>query len=80
MDSTDMGLGTLGDYGGFTGSFYPSPRISRLVDAADATFCALFGELDQRRYARPAGDGGCDIGAVEADAVEDAIFADGFDG
>jgi hypothetical protein len=79
MDSAQMALGSLADNGGFTKSFYSSPRISRLVDAADDAFCALFGELDQRRYARPAGDDGCDIGAIEADAVLDSIFADGFD-
>jgi hypothetical protein len=78
MDPSQMALGNLDDHGGFTRSFYPSPRISHLVDAADPAFCTLFGALDQRLYVRPAGEGGCDIGAIEADAVADSIFADGF--
>ena len=51
-----------------------------LVDAADESFCALFGEFDQRGYARPADGVGCDVGAIEVDAVADAIFADAFEG
>ncbi|MGH8174368.1 MAG: choice-of-anchor Q domain-containing protein [Rhodanobacteraceae bacterium] len=78
MNPTEMALGSLDDFGGFTRSFYPPPRISRLVDAADEAFCAFFGPLDQRRYARPAGDA-CDIGAIEAEAVADSIFVDGFE-
>ncbi len=78
MVPMQFALGSLEDHGGFTSTFYPTPRLSFLIDAADAAFCAAFGPLDQRRYARPAGDG-CDIGAVESEAVEDSIFADGFD-
>jgi len=79
MNPSQMALGNLDDFGGFTRSFYPLPRISHLVDAADAGFCTLFGGLDQRRYGRPAGEGGCDIGAIEADALADSIFADAFE-
>jgi len=78
MSPTQFALGALEDHGGFTATFYPTPRLSFLIDAADSAFCDAFGPLDQRRYARPAGDG-CDIGAVESEAVEDAIFADAFE-
>ena len=48
MDPSQMALGNLDDFGGFTRSFYPSSRISNLVDAADAAFCTAV------RRARPA--------------------------
>jgi hypothetical protein len=72
-----MSLGDLDDHGGFTDTFYPTP-ISALIDAADEAFCAIFGPLDQRRYARPVDGIGCDVGAAEVDAVADLLFADGF--
>jgi hypothetical protein len=78
VPSFDMSLADLGDHGGFTETFQPT-RNSVLTDAADAGVCALFGALDQRRYARPAGEA-CDIGALEVDAVADTIFADAFEG
>jgi hypothetical protein len=78
VSSADMSLGNLADNGGFTETFQPR-RNSILTDAADAQVCALFGALDQRRYTRPAGEA-CDIGALEVDAIADAIFADAFEG
>jgi hypothetical protein len=78
MSPSQFAMGGLEEHGGFTRSFYPAPRLSFLIDAADLAFCEAFGPLDQRRYARPAGDG-CDIGAVESEAVEDSIFADAFE-
>ena len=76
-------LGPLADHGGFTRTFLPS-RASPLVDRADPTWCgvanAVFGATDQRRYLRPADGIDCDIGAAEADASPDTIFADGVDG
>jgi hypothetical protein len=80
MPTTQMALGDLDDHGGFTRTFRPQPRLSFLIDAADTGFCALFGSLDQRRYVRPAEGIGCDIGAVEVDALADTIFADAFEG
>ena len=80
MPTTQMALGDLDDHGGFTRTFRPQPRLSFLIDAANTGFCALFGSLDQRRYVRPAEGIGCDIGAVEVDALADTIFADAFEG
>jgi hypothetical protein len=75
-------LGPLVDNGGFTRTFLPS-RASPLVDRADPVWCgvanAVFGATDQRGYLRPADGVDCDVGAAEADAVSDAIFADGVD-
>ncbi|MET0232696.1 MAG: right-handed parallel beta-helix repeat-containing protein [Rhodanobacteraceae bacterium] len=79
LSPSQLALGNLDDYGGFTRSFSPNSRLSVLVDAADEAFCAAFGELDQRGYARPAEGIGCDIGAIEVDAVADSIFADAFE-
>ncbi|HKE46685.1 MAG TPA: choice-of-anchor Q domain-containing protein [Rhodanobacteraceae bacterium] len=79
MPSFDMSLGSLDDHGGFTETFAPT-RNSLLIDAADAAFCALIGDLDQRRFARPVDGVACDIGALEVGAIADAIFEDAFDG
>ena len=76
MPAIQLHLGQLGDHGGFTRTFMPALG-SFLIDAAKSTWCAI-SPLDQRRYLRPAGGIECDIGAVEADALADAIFADGF--
>ena len=70
-------LGTLGDHGGFTETFEPEPG-SVLIDNAVPIWCTL-SRLDQRRYVRPAGGIGCDIGAVEAGAGPDSIFSDDFE-
>jgi hypothetical protein len=78
VNASQLALGDLDDHGGFTRSFYPNDRLSVLVDAADDAFCSAFGELDQRGYARPAGER-CDIGAIEVDAIADSIFADAFE-
>jgi hypothetical protein len=76
-------LGPLADSGGFTQTFMPT-RSSPLVDAGAATWCnvasGIFGATDQRRYLRPANGVACDVGAVEAGALPDTIFADGLDG
>jgi hypothetical protein len=79
VSAFDLSLGDLADHGGFTETFYPT-RVSVLIDAADAGFCAFVGALDQRRFVRQPEGLDCDVGAVEVDAVADAIFADGFDG
>lgn len=71
-------LGDLGDHGGFTHTFLPALG-SALIDQAKASWC-LFAPLDQRRHLRPVDGESCDIGAVEAGAPADSIFADGFDG
>jgi len=70
----DVALGTLGDHGGPTPTYEPA-GTSVAVDAGGAPQCL---EFDQRGYLRPAGSG-CDAGAVEVDAIDDVIFADGFD-
>jgi hypothetical protein len=80
MPAMQMALGALDDHGGFTRTFYPAPRLSFLIDAADPAYCALFGSLDQRRYVRPPDGADCDIGAVEVEALSDTIFADAFEG
>jgi len=74
-----IGLGDLADNGGFTQTMLPQ-RNSVLLDAADTDFCTFFGALDQRGYARAPDGTDCDVGAVEAYAVADSIFANGFDG
>lgn len=73
-----LGLGALADNGGFTRSVMPSAG-SYAIGRADPTGCFFAFGVDQRRYVRPADGVGCDIGAVERDAVSDMLFADGFD-
>ncbi|RYD14873.1 MAG: hypothetical protein EOP90_11450 [Lysobacteraceae bacterium] len=70
-------LGALGDHGGFTHTYLPALG-SAMIDQAKATWC-LFAALDQRRHLRPVDGESCDIGAVEAGAPSDSLFADGFD-
>lgn len=74
-DQTDtfLDLGELADHGGATHSLLPTGSV---IDAGIAAECTA---LDQRDFIRPAGKG-CDIGAVELDAVSDRLFADGFEG
>ncbi|MEO8460967.1 MAG: choice-of-anchor Q domain-containing protein [Dokdonella sp.] len=72
VSSTNLARGSLGDHGGPTPTYEPSPA-SVAVDAASQGQCLA---LDQRRYLRPAG-AGCDVGAVEVGAIE-RIFANGF--
>lgn len=71
-------MGSLADHGGFTHSFEPDPG-SFLRDRADPAICQL-GGLDQRRYIRPGNGEPCDVGAIEAGAIPDLIFADGVEG
>ena len=85
VPANQLGLGTLADNGGFTWSVMPAPG-SYTIGRAATTWCQLlfaldtFG-LDQRRYLRPAGGIGCDIGAVQANGVPltPEVFADGFE-
>ncbi|HET9033243.1 MAG TPA: choice-of-anchor Q domain-containing protein [Dokdonella sp.] len=72
-------LGALGSNGGFTQTMLPGAGSSA-IDAGNSTTCtsAPVSGLDQRGAVRPSGSG-CDIGSVEAGAVIDAIFADGFE-
>jgi hypothetical protein len=74
-DQTDtfLDLGEPADHGGATHSLLPAGSA---IDAGIADQCAA---LDQRDFVRPAGKG-CDIGAVELDALNDRLFDDGFDG
>lgn len=71
VGSAALGLGVLGNNGGYTMTILPgASSVAR--DSASAAFCL---DVDQRGYARPLG-AGCDVGAVEAG---DVIFADGFE-
>ena len=80
----DPKLGPLADNGGPTQTMLPGAG-SAAVDAMAATDgrCPL--ATDQRGMIRPDPAGAqssptpCDIGAVEAGSISDAIFADGFD-
>lgn len=71
-------MGGLADHGGFTHSYLPAVG-SVLLDAAGTPGCLLAGELDQRGYVRDPDGIDCDVGAVEADAVSDVIFAHDFE-
>lgn len=66
-------LKKLGNYGGFAPAFLPDVG-SAAIDAGDENVCPA---TDQRGLPRL--DGHCDIGAVERQAREDVLFADGFD-
>jgi hypothetical protein len=59
-------LGPLQDNGGPTWTMAPQPG-SPAIDAVPASQCAL--ASDQRGYSRPAGNGACDIGAIEYGAA-----------
>lgn len=74
-DQTDtfLDLGEPADNGGATYSLLPTGSA---IDVGIADQCTA---LDQRDFVRPAGKG-CDIGAVELDALNDRLFDDGFDG
>lgn len=74
IPTADLALGTLGDHGGFTPTYLPGTG-SVAIDHASTPQCQ---PTDQRGYARPGGVR-CDVGAVEADAI-DGIFVDGFEG
>ena len=69
-------LGSLGDHGGPTQTYFPGLG-SAAIDSGDDTTCAAaaVNNVDQRGVARPVGIH-CDIGAVESD---DPIFTNGFD-
>lgn len=73
VDDDDLGLGTLGEHGGYTPTIVPG-NDSVAIDAAGIDICTV---LDQRGFARPV-DGPCDVGAVEVEGV-DVLFADGFE-
>lgn len=75
-----LGLGELADRGGFTYTFAEPATRSMLRDAATPPGCQL-AQLDQRGYVRPEDGIGCDIGAVEAEALppSDDVFVDGFE-
>ena len=77
VPSIQLHLGPLGDHGGFTHTYEPVVG-SVVIDHAKETWCQ-FSPLDQRRHLRPAGGVACDIGAVEAGALADTIFEDGFE-
>lgn len=68
QDGPDPRLGDLADNGGPTQTLLPA-LDSPLVDAAPAADCADL--TDQRGISRPQGSG-CDIGAVEREAVPPA--------
>jgi hypothetical protein len=74
----DPKLTALGNFGGAAPVMYPMPG-SAAIDAIAPISGQCFIPKDQRGVARPQG-AGCDIGAVEADAVtsHDFIFEDGF--
>ncbi|MGB4858295.1 MAG: choice-of-anchor Q domain-containing protein [Dokdonella sp.] len=70
-------IGSLADHGGFTNTYLPASG-SPLLDTATPLWCQ-FNPLEQRRYLRPAGGINCDVGAVEAGAIADSLFANGFE-
>lgn len=71
----DAQLGALANNGGATQTMLPGSG-SAAIDRIPVAQCAP--RVDQRGGVRPAG-AGCDSGAVEAGAVFDVIFQDGFD-
>ena len=68
-------LGALADNGGPTPTLLPLAG-SALIDAGWSYVCT---SLDQRGYVRADGNAYCDAGSVEAGALDDVIFRDGFD-
>jgi hypothetical protein len=68
-------LGALGNNGGPTPTHLPLAG-SVLIDAGWRYVCT---SLDQRGYVRADGNPYCDTGSVEAGALDDVIFRDGFD-
>lgn len=73
VSASALALGALGDHGP-TPTHEPDPA-SVAVDAGSGPQCL---PLDQRGYPRPAGVR-CDVGAVEIGAIDDVLFADGFE-
>lgn len=74
VSSSALALGALGDHGGVTMTHEPAAG-SVAIDNGSTPQCLT---VDQRGYARPAGLR-CDVGAVEVGAIDDTIFANGFD-
>jgi len=75
VNTTDsqLAINTLGDYGGGTNTLLPLAS-SVLIDMAGTyTPCPL---TDQRGYLR---QGPCDVGAVEANGIDDILFRDGLE-
>ena len=73
MAAGNVLLGPLADNGGPTPTHLPQTG-SAAINAGSNSVCTV---LDQRGYVRI--DGACDSGAVEAGALDDVIFRDGFD-
>ncbi|WP_440225365.1 choice-of-anchor Q domain-containing protein [Dokdonella sp. MW10] len=78
VPASQLRIGSLVDVGGFAQAFLPAIS-SVVIDAAHPTWCLLGMGLDQRRHVRPSGGAACDIGAIEAGAPADTIFASVFD-
>lgn len=77
MPAALLRIGTLADHGGFTKTYLPASD-SVLLETATPIWCQ-FNPLEQRRYLRPTGGIGCDVGAVEAGAMSDQLFEHGFE-
>jgi len=78
----DLGLLSLGDYGGLTQTLLPRAASPAVDDPSETTSSCP--ASDQRGFARNVdgnGDGlaGCDAGAVERQELEDDLFVDGFE-
>ncbi|HFC11276.1 MAG TPA: hypothetical protein ENJ56_00425 [Anaerolineae bacterium] len=71
IQNTNPQLAALTNNGGPTATHLPIAG-SPVIDAAEASACATAGNIDQRGYTRPAGLG-CDLGAVERDAIPTAV-------
>lgn len=80
ITQNQLRLGALADNGGFTWSAKPNTG-SVAINRATTNGCLPIAGMDQRRYLRPAGGIGCDIGAVEVEGVPETpeIFDDGFE-
>jgi predicted outer membrane repeat protein len=70
-----LALGTLGDHGGRTPTRVPGAG-SAAIDAGTSAF-GFCPTVDQRGYVRSP-DAPCDLGAVEAAGLDDALFRDDF--
>lgn len=77
IPAAQLRIGTLADHGGFTHTYMPATG-SPLLNTATSTWCR-FNPIEQRRHLRPTDGVGCDIGAVEAGAVQDSIFSNDFE-
>jgi len=78
VPASALTIGSLANHGGFTRTFLPAAG-SALIGNASPTWCPFTFGIDQRRYVRPTSWVGCDVGAVEAGAVSDLLFADDFE-